>query len=303
MAKTDGLDVAIIRALAYGPNVYQWDIRSPFARVGKELDVDENTVRNRVRALEEDGLIRGWHTVINPAMLDARMANLEIPNIASTRKEEAIEVLMDLDGIQLVFDYYRGGLHLNCFHHSPAQLQRLVDVVASICDAPTEAWSSPSPSLTIEPDRADWRLIQALRKAPKRPMAQLAEAAGVSVRTVQRRLPRLIEGRAVFVSLDTDLSRMTGRIPVHARVVLDDESRRSAVVKAMTRAGDVVFTHFDGDLLIVAYLLEGIGRLQAVETALGVLEGVAQARVDIQAQRLISEGWLDEAIAAKAGQM
>ena len=50
----DALDYELIRLL-------QADARTPYREIAKRLKVAEGTVYNRIKALEERGVIRGWH--------------------------------------------------------------------------------------------------------------------------------------------------------------------------------------------------------------------------------------------------
>lgn len=50
----DALDYELLRIL-------QADARTPYREIAKRLKVAEGTVYNRIKALEERGVIRGWH--------------------------------------------------------------------------------------------------------------------------------------------------------------------------------------------------------------------------------------------------
>ena len=61
----DDLDIRIIRALA-SPSSFQWDVRISYARVAAGLGIDEETVRNRLRHMNDVRFLQGWQLILNP---------------------------------------------------------------------------------------------------------------------------------------------------------------------------------------------------------------------------------------------
>ena len=60
MYPLDGTDVKILRKL-------QADARLPLTQLGEQLGIPHSTVRDRVRKMEEAGVIEGYSVTINPA--------------------------------------------------------------------------------------------------------------------------------------------------------------------------------------------------------------------------------------------
>ncbi len=77
MRSPDDLDIQIIKAMA-SPHSFQWDVRISNARVAKGLDVDEETVRNRLRHMKYVGFLQGWQLILNPVLLAGKAAIVEL---------------------------------------------------------------------------------------------------------------------------------------------------------------------------------------------------------------------------------
>lgn len=296
----DKLDSAIIRHLCYGTEAFRWDVRASYAQIAKVLDVDEDTVRGRVRQLEASGFVTGWTTSVHPGLLGRSAYNIEAAETDEADKKEAIRALALLDGVYMIFDHHRAGLFLGIFHEPGPPLERFTDLVASVCGAPAEVWPASLPPVTVVPDVADWRLIQAMRHAPRRPLAELAAATGTSVRTVQRRLGRLMDGCAVFPVFRSDFDVMKGLLPVHVRVVYADEGPREPVASTLLAADNLIYSNIAGPMATMSCMLESIASMESLRERLEALPGAERVRVDIQRGRVLVSGWMDDAIAKHA---
>src|SRR6185295_644298 len=127
----DDLDIRILRSLA-SPASFQWDVRIPFSDVAAGLNVDEETVRNRLQFMEETKFLRGWQLVLNPALLGRESAVVELTVAASESKPTAISRLKLVDGVMFVDDFYGRDLAVTCVYEGAASLQSKVDLFASL---------------------------------------------------------------------------------------------------------------------------------------------------------------------------
>jgi Lrp/AsnC family leucine-responsive transcriptional regulator len=81
-----------------------WDARQPLSRVAEELDIPQTTLHQRVRKLEETGVIKGSRLII-----DWEQVGLPVTAIASLRAgaggplQEAADVLQAIPYVQGCF--------------------------------------------------------------------------------------------------------------------------------------------------------------------------------------------------------
>ena len=101
----DDLDIRIIKALA-SPSSFQWDVRISYAHVAAGLHVDEETVRHRLKHMNDVRFLRGWQLMLNPALLGREAAMVELRVSDSESKPEVISRLKLLEGVMLIDDLY-----------------------------------------------------------------------------------------------------------------------------------------------------------------------------------------------------
>jgi DNA-binding Lrp family transcriptional regulator len=84
----DKLDVGIIREMARGNirnllMLSSGDLRRSFRSIARSLNVDQGTVRKRIKKLKEDGLIKGWHLEVNPRLFGRKLECLmiDVPSV------------------------------------------------------------------------------------------------------------------------------------------------------------------------------------------------------------------------------
>lgn len=90
----DATDRAIVREL-------QRNARTPFSEIARRIDMSSATVHDRVKRMEEEGVIRGYHAEIEPSAL-----GLEIEALVGLRIEQgkATDVLDRLEAVAAVQD-------------------------------------------------------------------------------------------------------------------------------------------------------------------------------------------------------
>lgn len=76
--------------------------------IAEEVDVSAPTVRNRIRRLEEDGIIEGYHAHINYERADGRLTNLFICTTSATDRQELAQRVLDVPGVVNVREIMTG---------------------------------------------------------------------------------------------------------------------------------------------------------------------------------------------------
>ncbi|WP_458210475.1 winged helix-turn-helix transcriptional regulator [Haladaptatus sp. NG-SE-30] len=76
--------------------------------IAKELDLSAPTIRNRIRRLEDEGVIRGYHTDIDYEMVDGRLANLFICTTTGTDRERLARRILGISSVVNVREVMTG---------------------------------------------------------------------------------------------------------------------------------------------------------------------------------------------------
>ena len=89
----DETDRAILRLL-------QADARIPFSEIAREIDMSSATVHDRVKRMEEAGVIRGYHADVDPKAVGLGITAIVGLRVEQGREEEALDRLAELEGVQ-----------------------------------------------------------------------------------------------------------------------------------------------------------------------------------------------------------
>lgn len=89
----DETDRAILRLL-------QADARIPFSEIAREIEMSSATVHDRVKRMEEAGIIRGYHADVDPKAVGYGISAIVGLRVEQGREEEALDRLAELDGVQ-----------------------------------------------------------------------------------------------------------------------------------------------------------------------------------------------------------
>ncbi|MCX6068271.1 MAG: Lrp/AsnC family transcriptional regulator [Chloroflexi bacterium] len=93
MIKLDDTDVKILRIL-------QTDVRIPLTQLSEQLGVPHGTVRDRIRKMEEAGVIECYATVLNPVKLGFLMNCLvQVTLDQQVENSQVIDALLKIDEV------------------------------------------------------------------------------------------------------------------------------------------------------------------------------------------------------------
>ncbi len=296
MWSPDDQDIRIVRALA-SPHSFQWDVRISYANVAKGLALDEETVRNRLRRMNEVGFLQGWQLVLNPSMLGRKAAMVELGVSAPESKTRAISRLRLLEGVTLIDDFYGNKLAVQVLYVNVGTLERQVQLIASLCDWPTPVWWKLGfPPCDLTPTRTDWQIIQALRQNARGSLSDVSRSLRISTRTVKRHLQHLVEGNAFYLDPVLDLGKVGG---VRCRLWVVCEANKKEAVDQMILSGlpRIISTHTapqEYSLFVVH--CSNASEVQEISQWAGKLEGVKEVRSNIDVEHIHIQEWLDEEI-------
>ena len=292
----DDLDVQILRTLA-SPKSFQWDVRIPYSAVAEGLDVDEETVRNRLQFMEDTKFLRGWQLVLNPALLGRKSAIVELSVAAAESKATTISRLKLVEGVMLVDDLYGREVSVTTMYESTAGLQAQVELFTSLCRCTnTVSWELGFPPCDLVPTDTDWRIIQILRRSGRASVADVARGLGLSTRTVHRRLNALVEGNAFYLDPMLDLSNVGG-VRCRLWIACQADRKRAVDEEILSKFPRIITTHTAPatNSLFVGHL-SNAGAVQDLVKWVSGLEGVVEARTTIEVEHIHVQDWVEREI-------
>ncbi|MFB6094903.1 MAG: Lrp/AsnC family transcriptional regulator [Halodesulfurarchaeum sp.] len=91
----DDTDRAILQEL-------QQNARTPFSEIARRIDMSSATVHDRVKRMEEAGVIRGYHAEVEPSSLGLEIEALVGLRIEQGSADRVLERLESVDAVQEV---------------------------------------------------------------------------------------------------------------------------------------------------------------------------------------------------------
>lgn len=299
----DALDLRILATMGYVP----W---SPTARdpdrlrpswIADELDLTPETVRDRLDAMEEAGVIRSWQAYPNPRHLGLRIGGWALCPSSREAVDAALEEILLVDGVIEVLTYRGPLLGVALADEDDAQRDRRLALLARRLDDadPVHVIDPPLPSVDRELDGIDWRIVAALRGRARRPLSDVADEVDRSYRTVKRRFDRMTSEGSLLLSPRVDLSRVAGVLPFTLVLTLQrsptgvaDELEHVLGERQLHR---LVPPDDEARLLVVGAWARTVAEMGRLESEAEALAGVEEARAVLSAGRR-STDWLDERI-------
>ncbi len=293
----------IIRELG-SPTPPRWNVRISYADIARRLGVDEETVRLRVKRARERGAFPEWRLTVNPRALDCEAVSLEVDVDAEERKAKAVAQIRLVDGVTKIIDYRGRGLQVTVYSEEGESLSRKVRLIESICGSARSAmWTSRFPVPKGRMTRTDWKIVNALKEDAGRDLAEVAASLGISARTVQRRLLKMRDGRAVFLSGAPNVGAVAGLVCCF--VVFCPDGRRKRSVDASIHSDFRRVGHIDTSpegYSAFGVPCENLAAADRVLDRLKAMEGVQDAGMRIMKEMILVQDWLSGEVEKRASE-
>jgi DNA-binding Lrp family transcriptional regulator len=272
MLHLDDLDVRIVREFI-GAGPPQWNVRESFTAVARRLGVDEETVRLRVARLRDGGVFPSWRIAVNPRLLGYQETALDLAVEDESIKPDLLSGLRSLQGIIQVADFQGPGLLAFVWRDRPDAVSWMRTQIDPIGPWTLRAsWTSSFPEPTVKMRAVDWRILATMRDDARMDLRTVASTVRATVRTVQRRLSALKEGKAAFVVGTPNVDRAAGLVCNYLVYCSDTDRKRAAdatALRLLPRIGtsDTDSDHysmFAGPCENLALAEQGLARLRSL---------------------------------------
>ena len=267
-------------------------VRRSFRSLAKSIKIDQHALRNRIRRLQEQGVIRRWYIAVNPAIFGLKTATLQFFLPANSDKDEIMQKIYSsfpnmgflcnhLEPNLLVILYYRNAKDLD------HDIDKLMKITKATCvNKMPKLFTEYGAKLT----ESDWKIIGSLQEDPWKPYRAISKELKISSKTVKRRVEALEKGAAVYLLADVNMRAVEGIIPADLLIFYENRSNINSAVKDKTRLqiaeylGDqLVFfdPNFDPNIDHFGLILSSISKSQEIQKWAGGREGVKQSDISI----------------------
>ncbi len=199
MHHPDELDVKILKEFG-SPSSPQWNVRESYAKVADRVGVDEETVRKRIVRMKEMGSLPRWLMKPNPHLLGRKGAALYLEVEQEDNKSEVISKIKQLEGVVTILDFMGRGFVVVVYYEDDASLDRMAEKIGSICGSEPILVRQAFPRPEVVMKKIDWEIMSVMADDARMDLQEVADQTKTTLRTIQRRLTVMIEGKAVYLS-------------------------------------------------------------------------------------------------------
>ncbi|HJR47490.1 MAG TPA: AsnC family transcriptional regulator, partial [Nitrososphaeraceae archaeon] len=191
----DKIDVKIVKELFtdFTMPPRNAHVRRSFRSLANSIKIDQHAIRNRVRRLQEQGVIRRWYIAVNPAIFGLKTVTLQFFLPANSDKDKIIQKISSsfpnmgvlcnhLEPKLMVILYYRDAKDLD------QDIDKLMKITKATCmNKMPKLFTKYGAKLT----ESDWKIIGSLQEDPWKPYRAISKELKISSKTVKRRVEAL----------------------------------------------------------------------------------------------------------------
>lgn len=236
--------------------------------------------------------------MIHPNLIGCVDAYVDLEVSNPERKQEVLSQLKLLEGVTTILNFEGKGLFVSFYGEPGEPLSRKLRLICTMCGTDEfTTWKGSLPPFDQKLSRTDWMIIWAIRDDPRKSLYRIAKEAGVSSRTVNRRLTFLTEHRAFFLVGLPNFRQILGVTGSFLIWCAQRDEAGSIVEKVATRFENMIF----GGLMSSHYLFYNIAfhnLSEAYEAREWIekLQGVTKVRLGIARDMVFVSHWLHSEI-------
>jgi DNA-binding Lrp family transcriptional regulator len=291
--RLDEADIPIIRAFFMDARYVhpgRSEIRESISRISERLEIAESTVRKRVGKYVRSGFVTGWSLIMNPHITGEFMAQVRLDVLPPPTKDDVLEKLKLIEGVWVLVRYHDNVLGVGVYSRSIESLKKTAELMAKIANSEHMDYGQltfPPCSHHFTPTDID--IIRIIQENPKEGLGLVADKVGRSIKTVKRRIDRMVSERAIAIAPQPDLGKLTGVIPAELWVFYSNpEVAKVVEPKVLSIAGNracfVLIRNSEHTWLEL--LLMSVREGDEILAAVRKLKGIRVAYLDLGPQNI-----------------
>ena len=282
----DDLDVRILRELAQANSVLpaRPGFRASYRTIAQALGVSPGTIRNRIGRMYASGVLTGSSVYANPNLLGLEAGAYAVEVAPHHRKREVVGHLRELEGIYFIQNFRGALLGLAFVYPDAASREEMLQEIRRITGATTGVFSRvPYPPCQLTLTRSEWRTVSRLVRGSFATYSALSQELGVSVRTIKRRVSKLVRSHAILSVPTMDYRALSGCVPVDLVVAFSTPAARpEAERRILALVGDrMAFAGVWTDFGLYSLILPKLSTATQIADEVPRIPGVGMARVEI----------------------
>ena len=281
----DRLDIAIIRELIQARSVLpaRPGVGPSNREISRRLKLPPGTVRYRINRMYRTGALKGSDVFPNPNLVGVKFGVYVVDVSPGLRKAEAVRELERVDGAVIIHDFLGSLAWVGFLYEDDRSYSRRLEEFSKIAGA--EGVFSPIlyPPCGVSLTRREAGLVLRLSRGKFESYGGLARELGVSVRTLERMLSKLVREGALFSLPRVDYRKMTGCVTADILLSFRSlEDARGSQEKILSLVGEyVIFAALWDVVGVCSMILPSVATLNELAEKVREVEGVVAARAEV----------------------
>jgi DNA-binding Lrp family transcriptional regulator len=278
----DSLDIKIFLAMGTRNYMFQGgqNRQLNLQLIAKELDVDPDTVRARIRKMEESGFIKYYQVFPNYRIFGLHCFALGLIFHEIAGKKEALKKLKLIENIAWIDERLHSLRVLLLYRVVETDLKRNLALIEELTGTkPMLENNLEMLPAGIELRLMDWLIIKSIRYDARKSTEQVAKELGLTARGVNYRLQKLVKGNAFFIVPVISLENI---FCSHFTFFLDEDKRTAAINEIDRLVGDRCMSRLIGSEGAVAFcvLMESVNKSEEDYLKMKAISGVKRVIMD-----------------------
>jgi DNA-binding Lrp family transcriptional regulator len=258
-------------------------IRPSDRKMAKLLNIPPATLRYRIRRMYSSGILKGSIMFPNPNLLGLKYGAYTLDISDLPQKPEIVRKLKLVDGAYMIHDFVGSLVWVTFLYEGDLELPKKLDLMKEIAGVQGIFSTIPYPPCTASLTRVDAELLLHLAKHGLPTAGELAKKLGASVRTVERRLSKLVGEGALLSLPSVNYRAITDCVPADLLVFFKDlDAARAAQRNILSLLGDQLILAALWDVVgMCSLMLPNVSAATELVDRVKLFEGVVAARIDI----------------------
>ena len=282
----DRLDLRLLRSLVVNNGVPPGIpvLRKSFRSMGKDLGVDQGTIRKRIRRFQENRILKGWYLGVNPGVGGNDIVHGWFEVEGESAKSELIGRLLSVAEVERACNYLGPKISIVLFTKKGKDCEETLERLTGML-GPGVRLHKQGVIVTSSPQlkKTDLEIVASLRRDPWKPFASVSDEIGLSARTIKRRVARLSEEGVIYMLPIIDLRALQGTIPVELLVdYVSSDAKGLANERIASRIKErLVFSNVSGPYGYFALLVPNVAEVEQIVHWASQLRGIRRVHADL----------------------
>ena len=253
--------------------------RVSFSHLARKFEVSANTVKNRVRNLEERGIIDSFTFEFNPALVNANTALIlfRFHNQLSDQKITQLGMHPLITGVGVGLEsgfatgVYRSNEEISLLSDVFHTIDRISELYIFPVLLPLTADHSPPKGTLTDLKKIDWDILRHLREDGRISLSELSKRTHISVKTIRKRIKLLDERKMIRLTIRLNPGKISKGMMVVFAIELNKLTQqiRINIDKAVR---EIRPDHFwvswqvvDRPIVILAFQAESVNEVNSIQ--------------------------------------